>query len=439
MTLAEMSTYVTTKVNQTEANDVAACKSFLRRDYELMFNDQLWKDSIAAIDMSLDPDNADNAAGVVVLPPLIDRPIAVRGANRGILVNPIERYYRIDLDMFIRQGTQYEMALLSPAWFTVRPVDDPFARDVLVAEGSITGAVSGVVVSQADPTPAVAAGFSFTTVGGQWYEIVADDNTLGYIVGNGVVFYLDEMVALTPGQTLRFQAADVAIALIQSGASFGDAFGGSASGLTLNAFQSSGAGSTLLIRSADNSDTSDIKVIWRDLAGKRYETTEALPSVSLTPDDDGGYFEIEAIYKSTTNGDVTVTLSDGSGLIKLQGTIPADDTRSPSYQRIRVFDIPNQSADIKVAGKIKCEALDFDNQEPQLRGCENILMSFAQADMLERERQYGKAQAKKQEAIALLEQYKRIEVQQQAHNMRLIPQEGFVTEYDLYSSNLLSF
>jgi hypothetical protein len=59
--------------------------------------------------------------------------------------------------------------------------------------------------------------------------------------------------------------------------------------------------------------------------------------------------------------------------------------------------------------------------------------------MLERERQYDKAQAMFAEAAMLLEQLKRIEVVQQAHNVRIIPQYGFVSEYDLYQANLLSF
>ncbi len=434
MTLDEMASYVTTKVNQTETNDVTACKGFIRRRYELMYNDQLWKDSIAAVDMTLDPDNADNAQGVVVLPPLIDRPIAVRGSNRGILVNPIDRYYRIDLDMFVRQGTQYEMALLSPAWFTVRPVDDPFTRDELVSSGTAFSAHSGFRNSHSDPTPLLAFAIIFPTVAGQWYEIVPDANSTGYMQADSGLYYFDSQVNLTAGTTVRFQASSTSVALKGTGT-----FTGSVNGITLTAFKSSGAGATIAITSSDSSDTSNIKVIWRDLAGKRYETTAELPTVTLTPDDDAGYFEIEAIYKSTTTGNLTVTLNDSSGLTKTEGTLLTTDTRSPSFQRIRVFDIPNQSADIKVAGKVKCEALDFDNQEPQLRGCENILMTFAQADMLERERQYGKAQGKVNEAVALLEQYKRIEVVQQAHNMRIIPEHGFVTEYDLYASNLLSF
>jgi hypothetical protein len=44
-----------------------------------------------------------------------------------------------------------------------------------------------------------------------------------------------------------------------------------------------------------------------------------------------------------------------------------------------------------------------------------------------------------QEATLLLEQLKRVETVQQAHNVRIMPQFGFVSEYDLYQANLLSF
>jgi hypothetical protein len=178
--------------------------------------------------------------------------------------------------------------------------------------------------------------------------------------------------------------------------------------------------------------------VWRDEAGKRYEQTGSIPQ-TLTPDDNAGYFEIESIYKSTTIGTVSATLNDADGSTSVIGTMPPTATRTPSYQRVRLFDTPSQAFVLKVVGKVKCDTLDFDNQEPTLRGCENVLIAFAQGDMLERERQYDKAQAMFAEAAMLLEQLKRIEVVQQAHNVRIIPQYGFVSEYDLYQANLLSF
>lgn len=416
MTLSEMASYICNKVNQTEPEDVADCKGFIRRRYETIWNDQLWKDSLAQINMTIDTTNADNAAGVVVLPELIDRPVALRGADRAILVNPLERYYRIDLDIFARSGAQYECALLNPAWLTVRPESNPWTE--------VTLNWAGGFIPVPPPTLYLGRRYRFdNTLGTYTFHIHSPDLTTNENVAPGAIGYFT--ATQTGSYLLNYSSPNGTTGVLSI--------------LTqLGANQSSGAGSTILISSSSAGDTSNIKVIWRDLAGKRYETTGPLP-LTLTPDDDAGYFEIEAIFKPTTTGTVTVTLNDGSGLTAVLGTLAPTATRTPAYQRVRVFDMPNQSGAIKVAGKVKCDQLDFDNQEPVLRGCENILICFAQGDMLERERRYGQAQALFAEAVALLEQLKRVEVVQQAHNARIIPQFGFISEYDLYASNLLSF
>lgn len=102
---------------------------------------------------------------------------------------------------------------------------------------------------------------------------------------------------------------------------------------------------------------------------------------------------------------------------------PGSTTFSPR-QRIRIYPKPGTGAAAKnyvALVKRKCLPLDNDNAEPMLAGIENCLMAFAQSDLLQYCRQYGKSQAGAQEGLALLEQFKRLEVVQQAHRMRIIP------------------
>ncbi len=430
MNLADMASYVCSKVNQTETDDVAACKTFLRRRYESVLNDQLWKDSLAMVSVSVDPANADNAAGVVVLPELIDRPIAVRGPNNSVVVNPLERYFRIDLDMFLRTGTAFEMALLSPAWLTVRP-DTSLWVDVTSSLATNDGVLWTLAISAGQIFRITNSGTSAFTVHDLLFTVNTLCNPGDTIIVSGAVD--------TP---LKFTWTDFSHAIF-----LGTVERLSASTLPTNTStgpntSSNNPNTTVTIASSDAGDTNKIKIIWRDQAGKRYEQTGALPQ-TLTPDDDAGYFEIEAIFKPTTTGTVTVTLNDTSGLTSTLGTLAPTDTRTPAYQRIRIFDMPAADASavvLRVAGKVKCDQLDFDNQEPVLRDCENILLAFAQGDMLERERRYGQAQAMFAEAVAHLEQYKKRETVQQAYNKRIIPQFGYGGDWQLYSTNdLLTF
>jgi hypothetical protein len=56
-----------------------------------------------------------------------------------------------------------------------------------------------------------------------------------------------------------------------------------------------------------------------------------------------------------------------------------------------------------VVGKKRLRPLRNDYDEPQIRGIDNALIAFAEGDMLERSRQFGKAQIKFSEASSLLE------------------------------------
>ena len=127
------------------------------------------------------------------------------------------------------------------------------------------------------------------------------------------------------------------------------------------------------------------------------------------------------LAKATIAGKVNGRLVDASDLIALAAT----DTAAPLRQRIRLLETPEDATTVRVLGKRKCPAFTGDNDQPPVRGMENLLIAMAQGDMLERERQYGKANLKFQEGVALLNQFKAEETIQQAHNQRIIPDSGF--------------
>lgn len=397
MTLDEMAQFICGKVNQTEAEDILACKGFLRRRYQVAFKDALWKDSIVQIDLTVDPTDPNNATGIVLLPEIVDRVMAVRSTTRALNVQSWDQYFRVDFDAFAKTGDAFEFAQLNPVWFTVRPATNPWTEVALVSLG----------VSEDQINCDVGDVFRFINNTGQQVIVQTPDNFFVLAVQDGTTAYITAVQTVLLVNYLTPYTVRASFQI-----------------LNLAAHQSTGAGSTMVVTSASAADTAPVKIIWRDLAGKRYETTAALP-LTLTPDDDAGFFEIEALFKPATTGLITATLNDASGLALAQATLAAVKTRSPAFQRIRLFNIPTANVSLKVLAKSRFEALDFDFQEPAINGVENCLLAFGQGDMLQRERQYGKAQQLYQEASLLLEQLKREETVQQAFNQRIMPAGGY--------------
>ncbi|HTI69675.1 MAG TPA: hypothetical protein VMF06_06900 [Candidatus Limnocylindria bacterium] len=74
--------------------------------------------------------------------------------------------------------------------------------------------------------------------------------------------------------------------------------------------------------------------------------------------------------------------------------------------------------------KKKIQPLVSEGDVPVVRGIDNALLAFAQADMLERGRQYSKAQLKTQEAVALLQAAMDLQVGQGASLAQIQPAGG---------------
>lgn len=158
-----------------------------------------------------------------------------------------------------------------------------------------------------------------------------------------------------------------------------------------------------------------VRVRYIDLDGEVQEVEGALPvgggySNSISPQ------VILSASKQTTQQAVNLVL-DGETV----GSAAAAETVWRKYPRIRLLPIPTADTALKALVKLKPQELTDDNDEPQVRGVENCLMAFAQADLLQHARQYGKAQAVVQEGTALLKQLKTVAVAQEANLQRIVP------------------
>lgn len=120
MTLAQMAASICGKVNQSETEDLAACKGFLTLNHDMLWQEELWKDSLVEYRLTLSPNASDYGPtsswlptkAVLLLPTIIDRVMAVRSDARKLNIRRQEFFYRVDYDSFAKQGTAAEFVLL---------------------------------------------------------------------------------------------------------------------------------------------------------------------------------------------------------------------------------------------------------------------------------------------------------------------------------------
>lgn len=72
-----------------------------------------------------------------------------------------------------------------------------------------------------------------------------------------------------------------------------------------------------------------------------------------------------------------------------------------SQRQIRIYPIPNWGVTLFFYGKMICPGLAADTDQSLIRNIDPVLMAYAYADMLQRQRQYGKADLKRKEAQEL--------------------------------------
>ena len=99
--------------------------------------------------------------------------------------------------------------------------------------------------------------------------------------------------------------------------------------------------------------------------------------------------------------------------------LPKNGAGSP---RVKLVPVPDVAGTLFVLGKLRWVTLG-DTDSPCLRGVDNALLAFAEGDMLERARQYGKAQSKFAEAAAHIAVMRDIEKGQQQSISSITPME----------------
>jgi hypothetical protein len=174
--------------------------------------------------------------------------------------------------------------------------------------------------------------------------------------------------------------------------------------------------------------------LWRDTLTTASQSVPAdTQDVTLT---DSSIDQIVAVrWSDTTLGPVAheavfaidPTLFDGSGTPMAFVTLPKT---TDGACRIRLVQKPKETKTITVLGKQKIRIIDSDSQfqtrnltldgdKPAIYSIDNALISFAEADMLARDRQYGKSQLMMQDGVAQVKVATNVEQSQAANNLQL--------------------
>lgn len=169
-----------------------------------------------------------------------------------------------------------------------------------------------------------------------------------------------------------------------------------------------------------------VVVLVNGIDGDELKTREAVTLTAGQANTATYWSEVTSIVKPRTVGWVDITVA--GNLFQM-----APELTRTEFARVRLFRAPEWSTDgdglpiqrkFLVLGKAPLSGFASDEDGPMLRGSDNCLIAYATGDMLERGRQYGKAQLKFQEGGAMLQQMISVDVAQSAGVMRLIPEVG---------------
>lgn len=400
-----MADFICDKVNLTEDEDKSSAKGFLRRRFETIWNDQLWKDSLidyTQVLSGLDYTPASTwlpTKQIWLLPEIFDRVVGIRTGDRRLNVQSQEFYYRSDFDAFNQTGTIVEYFPMKPCVWEFDEAMALYVRRDDVADGTLVltmdvalGAVTTRLKPTLDATP--------KNIGS--YERI---ESLSKIVSTGdLEIHAGGDCVLTNnfGSTLQFDMGPIQDTL-------------------------KGSGTAGLVTLADGESHTFTAAELNNYLLVYNLFTGVHPTASQPIGIDFNGTVAYAVAGFTVN-DVSTVLS-----------VLADTENQARRVRVRLVGVPDNGTVVRVLGKAKCPGLTEDGDEPVIQGIENCLLAFAQGDMLQRERQYGKAQQCYTEAVALLDRLKQIEVVQAANNKRIIPDDGYGNPYDLWSHPPLTF
>tara|TARA_R110002012_G_C11594576_1_gene606607 strand:- start:321 stop:1499 length:1179 start_codon:yes stop_codon:yes gene_type:complete len=380
MTLLQIATYICNLVGKTDSTSVTRCKEYVRQHHQLIYDSALWRESLTVDRVTTEPDGRiiylelTNGGSSYTSAPTVGF-TSTTGSNATATAKLFND--SIGEVVLTNAGHNYE--------------DNP---TVTFTGGAGTGAAATAYASGYSDQLVLPQNIS------QVLAITADNEEL---IPSEIItqFMADPSSINEKGNANKFSAI-------------------SSVGINFNLVNGS-----LYFEAVDAEDAGKkIEVVGRlkgdpDRIYKETVTLAASPSTNVTFE---SYSEITSLSKEETIDTIIVKNITGYDKFYWNGW----ETKS-EFQRVRLYSRPEYDStgpiQLTILGKKKIRPLTADTDAPMISGIDNALIKYGTADMLKRQRQYGKAQLETGEGDRLLAVARDAETNQTAKIMRIIPED----------------
>ena len=365
MTLSEIATYVCNLIGKTDTTSVTRCKEYVRQHHQLIYDSALWRESLIVERVTMEPDGRVTH-------------IEVTAGGSGYTSAPTV--------VFSAGGTGY-----------VAPTATAKLVNGRVAEILLTKGGSGY---EENPTVTLTGGAGTGAAAKAYATGYNDELILPQSISQVLAITADNQ-ELRPEDIITQYMVDPS-ALTESGTA------SSFSAITSVGINFDLLNGSLYFDVADANDAGKkIEIVGKLLGDptriyKETLTLAASPSVNVSFE---SYSEITSLSKESTAD--TVTVKNITGYDKFYWY---SWESKAEFQRV-------------ILGKQKIRPLVSDTDAPMISGIDNALIKYGTADMLKRQRQYGKAQLETGEGDRLLAVARDTETNQTARIMRIVPDD----------------
>ena len=380
MTLSEIATYICNLVGKTDSTSKDRCKEYIRQHHQLIYDSALWRESLVVERITMKPDG---------------RVTHIEVTNGG------SGYTGAPTVSFSAGASGY----VAPT-ATAKLFNDTVGEIVLTKGGS---------GYEDNPTVTLSGGSGSGATATAYATGYNDELTLPQSIAQVLAITADDQ-ELRPEDLITQYMVDPD-ALTESGTASGF------SPVTSVGINFDLLNGSLYFDVADSDDAGKkVEIVGRllgdpDRIYKETLTLAASPSVNVSFE---SYSEITSLSKEATAD--TVTVKNITGYDKFYWY--SWETKA-EFQRVKLYRRPTYNAtgpiQLVVLGKQKIRPLVADTDAPMISGIDNALIKYGTADMLKRQRQYGKAQLETGEGDRLLAVARDAETNQTAKIMRIVP------------------
>lgn len=222
MNLGQLAIAICEDVRKNDSDSITKCKEYIKKWDRQLWDKLLWRDAMYEFTKALAPaTDTLVAAGVVLLPKVIDRVVAVRTTTAMIAPVSLESFFQITPDQFGETGTPSEFSPMSPVIYQFATAATLSIQSTNANDDGKTVLLRYIDSNNDSQAKTVVLSSTITPIGGDCLvlEGLEKDATIGsvylYKPGNTLIAYPGPTeTRVEPQQRIRlFPAPDAAVTL----------------------------------------------------------------------------------------------------------------------------------------------------------------------------------------------------------------------------------